>query len=33
MTAAERRLYDANYRLQYVRMTGNVPRGVGTQQR
>lgn len=29
MTAAERRLYDANYRLQYVRATGNVPRGVG----
>lgn len=29
MTAAERRLYDANYRLQYARRTGNVPRGVG----
>lgn len=29
MTAAERRLYDANYRLQYARMTGNIPRGVG----
>jgi hypothetical protein len=29
MTAAERRLYDANYRLQYARTTGNVPRGVG----
>lgn len=29
MTAAERRLYDANYRLQYARVTGNVPRGVG----
>ncbi len=24
MTAAERRLYDANYRLQYARTTGNV---------
>lgn len=29
MTAAERRLYDANYRLQYALTTGNVPRGVG----
>lgn len=29
MTVAERRLYDANYRLQYARTTGNVPRGVG----
>lgn len=29
MTAAERRLYDANYRLQYALRTGNVPRGVG----
>lgn len=29
MTAAERRLYDAHYRLQYARTTGNVPRGVG----
>lgn len=29
MTAAERRLYDANYRLMVARRTGNVPRGVG----
>lgn len=29
MTAAERRLYDAHYRLRYARMTGNVPRGIG----
>lgn len=29
MTAAERRLYDAHYRLQYALRTGNVPRGVG----
>lgn len=29
MTAAERRLYDAHYRLRYARTTGNVPRGVG----
>jgi len=30
MTAAERRLYDAEYRLRYARMTGNVPRSAGT---
>lgn len=30
MTAAERRLYDAHWRLQYARRTGNIPRGVGT---
>ncbi|MDQ7877362.1 hypothetical protein Q9R08_05160 [Microbacterium sp. QXD-8] len=29
MTAAERRLYDANYRLQYARRTGRVPRSIG----
>lgn len=29
MTAAERRLYDAEYRLRYARMTGNVPRSIG----
>lgn len=29
MTAAERDLFDAHYRLQYARRTGNVPRGVG----
>lgn len=30
MTAAERRLYDANYRLDYALRTGNVPRAIGT---
>lgn len=29
MTAAERRLYDANYRLEYARTTGLVPKSVG----
>lgn len=29
MTAAERRLYDAHYRLQYARTTGTVPRSIG----
>lgn len=29
MTAAERRLYDANYRLEYALRTGNVPRSIG----
>ena len=29
MTAAERRLYDASYRLQYARRTGYVPRSIG----
>lgn len=29
MTAAERRLYDANYRLEYALRTGNVPRAIG----
>lgn len=29
MTAAERRLYDANYRLQYARRNGAIPRSVG----
>ena len=29
MTAAERRLYDAHYRLDYARRTGTIPRSVG----
>lgn len=29
MTAAERRLYDANYRLEFARRTGRVPRSIG----
>lgn len=29
MTAAERRLYDANYRLDFARRTGRVPRSIG----
>lgn len=29
MTAAERRLYDAHYRLDYALRTGNVPRAIG----
>lgn len=29
MTAAERRLYDASYRLRYARTAGNVPRSIG----
>jgi len=29
MTAAERRLYDANYRLREARATGNFPRSIG----
>jgi hypothetical protein len=29
MTAAERRLYDANYRLQYALRTGTIPRSIG----
>ena len=29
MTAAERRLYDANYRLEYALRTGRVPRTIG----
>ena len=29
MTAAERRLYDAHYRLEYALRTGNVPRSIG----
>lgn len=29
MTAAERRLYDASYRLQYARRNGVVPRSIG----
>lgn len=29
MTAAERRLYDANYRLEYAKRTGNWPNSVG----
>lgn len=29
MTAAERRLYDAHYRLEYALRTGNVPRAIG----
>lgn len=30
MTAAERRLYDAWYRVEYARRTGYVPRSIGT---
>ena len=29
MTAAERSLYDAHYRLQFARQTGRVPRSIG----
>lgn len=29
MTAAERRLYDAHYRLEFARRTGRVPRSIG----
>ncbi|GAA4762554.1 hypothetical protein [Microbacterium gilvum] len=29
MTAAERRLYDAHYRLQFARQTGRIPRSIG----
>ena len=29
MTAAERRLFDANYRLEFARRTGTIPRSVG----
>jgi hypothetical protein len=29
MTAAERRIYDANWRLEYIRRTGNYPNSVG----